>query len=481
MKIESRNSQDELPEYRHIPLQKAVGLQEQLNKVPWSQLTHCYGPAKDTPFHLLGLFSTKKKERKQAWYHMYTAILHQGSIYEASCAVIPFLIQIIEQVPEKQRLEILNLLDGLASCECHADRKLRFLRVDDLPGLNSGHYQWFSWEEYLQIGSSTQDPRWMKLAHRLVGDNIPTFLQLLQNADRPVKIKILFLLAGFQELQELLVPAIQPFLIRSTDILVQTSALFCLSALLDEDSTIWEHYLTLALSHQSQTPPLLRYTAAFSLAKYKPSVVVPAVADVLVDAMIDPHKLNAFSKKLPYQWLNQAHVEACFALSQLGVPTGSQGIQKALEQKALSWPILDTLRVAEAMLDVVFFGGWVQNRYWSLQVRGKPAIAAFDAEEKLGGSSYPYGHGQLIEDGSRKHSRSSSFKVECNGYDESEAVRLRSQYEQQGREALTDTQRQAIKAIIDCKPLWSIESDFLQIYGLPTRRKKLKKFLAEHS
>ena len=401
-------------------------------------------------------------------------------ITEASCAAIPFLIQILEQVPEKQQPAILRLLDGLALCEYYSERKLRFIEVDRFTNTSTDHYHWFSREEYLQALSAPHHLQWITLAHQRVGDGIPTYLKLLKNASRRVTIRILYLLSGFQELHQSLVPVIEPFL-TSTDILVQTSALFCLSALLDEDSTIWEHYLTFALSHQSQTPPLLRYAAAFSLAKYKPSVVVPAVADVLVDAMIDPPKLNAFSKKLPYQWLNQAHVEACFALSQLGVPIGSQGIQKALEQKALSWPILDTLRVAEAMLDVVFFGGWIQNRYWSLQVRGKPAIAAFDAEEKLGGSSYPYGHGQLIEDGSRKHSRSSSFKVECNGYDESEAERLRSQYEQQGREALTDTQRQAIKAIINCKPLWSIESDFLQIYGLPTRRKKLKKFLAEHS
>src|SRR5579859_2879139 len=188
------NGRDELPEYRHIPLQKAVVLQEQLNKIPWSHLTHCYGPAKDMPFHLLGLLSKKKRERELAWYHMYSAICHQGSIYEASCAIIPFLIQILEQVTEKQQLEILNLFDGLALCECHAERKLRLLQVEHFSDVNNDHYQWFSWGEFLQVGNSTQDPQWIALAHRLVGDNMPTFLMLLQNAERPVKIKVLFLL-----------------------------------------------------------------------------------------------------------------------------------------------------------------------------------------------------------------------------------------------------------------------------------------------
>lgn len=479
MKIESRNSQDELPEYRHIPLQKAMGLQEQLNTIPWSQLTHLYGSAKDTPLHLLALLSSSARERKEALYALATSLCQD--ITEASCAAIPFLIQILEQVPGKQQPAILDLLDGLALCENYAERKLRFIEVDRFTHTNIDHYHWFSREEYLHALSAPHRLQWITLAHQRVGDGIPTYLKLLKNASRRVTIRILYLLSGFQELRQTLVPAIEPLFTRSPDILVQTSAIFCLSALLDEDSTLWEHYLTLALSHRDQAHPLLRYAAAISLAKYKPSAVVPAVADALIDAMVHPDKLNAFSKKLPYQWLNQVHVETCFALSQLGVPTGSQSIQKALEQKASSWPILDTLRVAEALLDVVFFGGWIRNRYWSLCVRGKPAIAAFAAEKKLGGSSYPYGHGQLIEDGSHRHARNGDLKVECNGYDEDEAKRLRSQYEEQGREALTDAQRQAIKAIIDCKPLWSIESDFLQIYGLPTSRKKLKKFLAEHS
>ena len=479
MKMKSENSQDDLPQYRHIPQRKTVELQEQLNKIPWAWLTHLYGSAADTPFHLLALFSSRAGERKEALYALATTICQD--ISEASCAVIPFLIQILEQVPEKQQPAILELLDGLALCEYYVERKLRFIEVDRFTHTNTDHYQWFVREEYLQARCSPRDLQWIALAHQRVGEGIPTYLKLLQHAGRQVTIRILYLLSGFQELHESLVPAIEPLLTGSTDVLVQASALFCLSALLDQDATLWTHYLTLVLTHPKRVPPLLRYTAAFSLAKYKPAALVPAVIEVLVDAMIDPHKLNAFSKKLPVEWLNQVHVEACFALSQLGVPIGSQGIQKALEQKAASWPVLDTLRVAEALLDVVFFGGWVQNRYWSLEIRGKPAIAAFAADEKLGGSSYPYGHGQLIEDGVLKRSRIGTLKVECSSYDTDETERLRIQYERQGPEALTDAQRQAIKAIVDCKPLWSIESDFLQIYGLPTRRKKLKKFLAEHS
>lgn len=478
MEIKSENSQDELPDYRHIPLQKALTLQEQLNRISWSQLTHLYGSARDTPLHLLALLSSRAKERKEALYALATSLCQD--ITEASCAAIPFLIQILEQVPEKQQPGILQLLDGLALCEYYAERRLCFIEVDRFTNTNTDHYQWFSHEKFLRALSSPQNLQRIALAHERVGEGVPIYLKLLQNAGRRVTVRILYLLSGFRELHQSLVPIIETYLTRSTDILVQTSALFCLSALLDEDSTLWEYYLQLVLSRHDQTSPLLRYAAAFCLAKYK-AAVVPSVADVLIDAMIDPRKLNAFSRKLPAEWLNEVHVEACFALSHLGVPLGSQGIQKALVQKASGWPILDALRVAEALLDVVYFGGWIQNRYWSLKVRGKSSIAAFAAEKKLGGSSYPYGHGQFIEDGSRRHPRSSALIVVCSGYDRDEAERLRSQYEQQGREALTDAQRQAIKAIINYKPLWSIESDFLQMYGLPTRRKKLKEFLAEHS
>jgi hypothetical protein len=322
----------------------------------------------------------------------------------------------------------------------------------------------------------------MALAHRLVGHNIPMYLKLLQKADRPTIIMLLYLFSGFRELQESLVPAIEPFLTNSTDMLVQTAALFSLSTLLDEDSTTWNRYFTLALASTDEVPALVRYAAAYALSRHQPANALPEkVVNMLIDAMVAPDKYNAPSKELPGEWINRVQVEACIALSQLSVPAGSQGIINAIAAGAPNWPILDTLRIAEALLDVVFFGGWIRNRYWTLAFRGKDPFKGFDVEKRLGGSSYPYGHGIIIEGGIRTPPRSGDVKVECFGYDEDEAERLRNHYEQQGHQALTDPQRQAIYTIVRCRPLWTIESDFLQIYGLPTIREDLEKFLAEYS
>ena len=49
-------------------------------------------------------------------------------------------------------------------------------------------------------------------------------------------------------------------------------------------------------------------------------------------------------------------------LSRLGMPRGWQALMRLLEQGAPTWMVLDTIRVAEAVLDLVFFGGWVEGR-----------------------------------------------------------------------------------------------------------------------
>ncbi|WP_157878447.1 hypothetical protein [Streptomyces chattanoogensis] len=60
--------------------------------VDWSQLRHAYGPADDIP----GLFARLAggQEDEKVWHELWSALCHQGTVYEASYAAVPVLADI---------------------------------------------------------------------------------------------------------------------------------------------------------------------------------------------------------------------------------------------------------------------------------------------------------------------------------------------------------------------------------------------------
>jgi hypothetical protein len=86
-----------------------------LNDIPWASLQHAYGAATDTPRHLLGLASEDPRAREEACFRLSLTIYHQGSIYPAAVAAVPFLIEILH-IPTPVRKEcVLDLLALLAN------------------------------------------------------------------------------------------------------------------------------------------------------------------------------------------------------------------------------------------------------------------------------------------------------------------------------------------------------------------------------
>ena len=105
-------------------MEEALGVtpfRDALHHVPWADLSHAYGVATDTPHHLLALLSHDADTRGQALGELWASICHQGSVYEASCAAVPFLIRLLHEGPSEGRPAVLYLLAGLA----HRDRGLR--------------------------------------------------------------------------------------------------------------------------------------------------------------------------------------------------------------------------------------------------------------------------------------------------------------------------------------------------------------------
>src|SRR5215469_17989182 len=96
---------------------------EGLDKINWSKLAHAYGTAEDVPVLLRQLASPDAEERESAIYDLHGNIWHQGTIYEATAAAVPFLIELLSVPNPADKHEILvylsDLANGTSYCDVH--------------------------------------------------------------------------------------------------------------------------------------------------------------------------------------------------------------------------------------------------------------------------------------------------------------------------------------------------------------------------
>lgn len=87
---------------------------ERLEAIDWSALHHAYGPADDVPELLRALLSTDDEIRGRAWEALYGNVVHQGTVWEATPHVVPFLIEILEAREGPDPARVLRYLAALA-------------------------------------------------------------------------------------------------------------------------------------------------------------------------------------------------------------------------------------------------------------------------------------------------------------------------------------------------------------------------------
>ncbi|MBO0797164.1 MAG: hypothetical protein J2P36_40310, partial [Ktedonobacteraceae bacterium] len=430
------------------------------------------------------------KEREAALDQLWASICHQWSVYEASGEAACFLIQILQMVPDEQQPAILELLSGLANEHRYRNRNQVRLEMDHSGG--ESRQRWTSMRQFLRDGNHYHDPRWMERTHQLVGEGVTIYLSLLQSSNQDAVRKTLDLLACFQELNSLIVPVVAQRLSETTDPLILASMLTCLSTLLDAQSPYWKHYYQVVNSSPSQVDPAVRVVAAQMLARYHSGEIPPTVVDILVEAMLQPQVLDYIEREDPEvgkrEFVRYFYPVDCRSLSGLGVPRGLQGLLSALKQGESRWSILDTMRVAEALLDVAFFGCWVENRYWSYRSANCPSLFLNKDSFAYGGNPLdPYYDEEFPDldderayfwgDYSKTFTSLSEFFIEVSGYDEYEATKLKQRYEREGVQALLDHQREAIQAVLQCEVLWELKHNLLAMYGLPIKREEAEFFL----
>jgi hypothetical protein len=87
-----------------------------LDAVDWESLTHACGPATTTAEELEMLTSDNAEERSRAFSELTSSIIHQGSVYPATAAAVPFLVEVatMESLPADARTAAVVMLCWIA-------------------------------------------------------------------------------------------------------------------------------------------------------------------------------------------------------------------------------------------------------------------------------------------------------------------------------------------------------------------------------
>ncbi len=95
-----------------------------IDAVDWGSLHGCYRTAEEAPQHIRAMLSPSQKVREWGHSELTRAVYHQGTVYELSAAVVPFLYEMLEGdgVPDKGKIaEIIAIVaDGHSYLVCHA-------------------------------------------------------------------------------------------------------------------------------------------------------------------------------------------------------------------------------------------------------------------------------------------------------------------------------------------------------------------------
>lgn len=111
---------DELiAKYQAVAVEQSSHPLHGIDEIDWSALQHAYGEASDVPALLRAAISQVENDRKFAFRLLSQTIIHQGTLYEVSPHLVPFLFQLLTSPLTPDKASVALLLAYLASGQSH--------------------------------------------------------------------------------------------------------------------------------------------------------------------------------------------------------------------------------------------------------------------------------------------------------------------------------------------------------------------------
>jgi hypothetical protein len=200
----------------------------------WSVVSHAYGPAIDLPDVLRALRSPEEQRRAWAVEQFAARALHQGSLYPAAAAAVPYLVELLADDDAPDRTlghELLTAilpeqeLDRLSDVGQHRLGP----RLHELAEQRSNRYL-ARQRQWLQHGGYRRpkiDPV-CRQAYEAIRAGVPTYLRLIDHADRDARGLSAHLLSFFPQAAPQITPKIIARLVVEPDPVV--GSFLCLTA-----------------------------------------------------------------------------------------------------------------------------------------------------------------------------------------------------------------------------------------------------------
>jgi hypothetical protein len=401
---------------------------EGLEATDWQGLQHCYGPADDVPGLLRQLLAGSEAEREEALSQLWNSLCHQGTVYEATAHVVPFLHRLLASSGPPGPVPLLSLLAAIAEGGS-------YLEAHALP--EEG--QPIDWRQVLaQQGRDfdqelERERAWVEAAREAIGQGLPLYLDLLAEPDREIQQLALTVLARLPERAAEIVPRLQALLAATGEPGLRGEVVGALHRLMDAGPAAQQFFAKLLAG---ETAMRVAFLAAAALVERAGPATPEEAAAKLLESLQEMGQVgrDAFDfedEGTAWQWEDQEL--ALRAAVRLGPGRSEAVLLEALPSQRSPE---DALELAGVLLDLAFHEGQVQDKGTATGWSGQ------DAEAR-----------QTID------------------YWRPEPQPPRA------AASLSAQQRAVLVALVGHGPLWMPEHNLLALYGLPSTHRELRQFL----
>jgi hypothetical protein len=370
---------------------------------------------------------------------LYSNVWHQGTVYEASAYIVPFLLHMLTDDGPPAKSDLLHFLSALAEGNSH-------LAVHVRPDDDQAKWQQTLAEQGRDFETDLQkELAEVDAVNYAVGEGVPIYLDLLEHEDAEVRRLSLYTLARLRGQTAEIVAHLQNLLPTVQDAEMRAAIVCALHDLMGDGTEARQFFADLVQRHENEK---ITFLAAVALVKRAREQTPESVVMILLNALQELGQIRHSQPDFKGNRGNREIIEAKYrpawgqdslqfavdALTSLGQ---ARAIETLLNVLPLVQDAEDALELAGSMLDLVFKAG---------QIQAKETATSW--------------HGEGVE------------KVKRIDYWEPKPQPLRQ------ASTLTDVQRTVLAALVAHDPVWEFEHNLPSLYGLLTSREELRQFIA---
>jgi hypothetical protein len=184
---------------------------ETLDSINWDSVQGCYGPASDVPRFLREMASCDGETRRRAESELWNVIWHQGTIYEATPLVVPFLFELLEPVHLNNNSRIPGFLATLGCSTAPLESEP-----------NDSEFEELERQIYAKQGldydvEALSELECVRETRARVGRRLDLLLPFLEDNDRGMRDCIAKCLGSYPERASNLIPLLRTALAKEND------------------------------------------------------------------------------------------------------------------------------------------------------------------------------------------------------------------------------------------------------------------------